>query len=310
MKYDPALLESTKNELIKLLSVIEDMQNGDEEDYACKKNDLRPQKFRSILAACLEQRSVSVNHTPEERIYEILFETVSPAAYPSDLDKTIPYCMEEYLDDQEKDILRRIYWNNDTYEAVSNAYSTNSSNIKKIARNALKKLKNKEAVKYMEFGLNYEEDLKRIRESSTDDGRSENVLRLMNNLPKEIILTHVQAAYLQKAVSLVKQLQNDYSDLYGCDPADTDAGDQMEVTIEACDDVSDSISGMRIDEMELPNRLKNSLQKNNIFTVGELKKYSCAELRKMRGIGNSMLQVLITELDKYDIGLADIRTII
>ena len=156
----------------------------------------------------------------------------------------------------------------------------------------------------MEFGLHYEEDLKRIRESSTDDGRSENVLCLMNNLPKEIILTHVQAAYLQKAVSLVKQLQNDYSDLYGCDPADTDAGDQMEVTIEACDDVSDSISEMRIDEMELPNRLKNSLQRNNIFTVGELAKYSCAELRKMRGIGNSMLRILVTELDKYDIGLS------
>ena len=78
----------------------------------------------------------------------------------------------------------------------------------------------------------------------------------------------------------------------------------MEVTIEACDDVSDSISEMRIDEMELPNRLKNSLQRNNIFTVGELAKYSCAELRKMRGIGNSMLRILVTELDKYDIGLS------
>ena len=59
----------------------------------------------------------------------------------------------------------------------------------------------------MEFGLNYEEDLKRIRESLTDDGRSENVLRLMNNLPREIILTHVQAVYLQRAISLVKQLR-------------------------------------------------------------------------------------------------------
>lgn len=130
----------------------------------------------------------------------------------------------------------------------------------------------------MEFGLNYEEDLKRIRESLTDDGCSENVLRLMNNLPREIILTHVQAVYLQRAISLVKQLQNDYSDLYQCDLADIDAGDQMEVTIEACDDTSDSVSRMRIDEIELSNRLKNSLQKNNIFTVGELAKYSCTEL--------------------------------
>ena len=100
----------------------------------------------------------------------------------------------------------------------------------------------------------------------------------MNNLPREIILTHVQAVYLQRAISLVKQLQNDYSDLYQCDLADIDAGDQMEVTIEACDDTSDSVSRMRIDEIELSNRLKNSLQKNNIFTVGELAKYSCTEL--------------------------------
>ncbi len=308
MKYDPNLLESIKNEIIRLLSVIEDMQNGDEEDLACKKNDMRPQKFRSIFTACLEQRSMIINHTPEERIYEILFETVSPAAYPSDLDHTIPYCMEKYLDDKEKDILRRIYWNNDTYESVSNAYSTNSSNIKKIARNALKKLKNKEAIKYMEFGLNYEEELKRIREASTEGGRSENVLRLMNNLPKEIILTHVQAAALQKAVTLVKQLKEDYSNLYEYEPADTDAGDKMEVSIEKCDNQSDSISQMQIGEMGLPNRLKNALQKNNIFTVGELTKHSAAELRKMRGIGDSMLRVLITELEKYDIGLADICT--
>ncbi|MDE6219412.1 MAG: hypothetical protein K2G51_03095 [Lachnospiraceae bacterium] len=204
MKYDPALLESTKSEIIKLLSVIEDMQNGNEEDYACKKNDMRPQKFRSILAACMEKRNMVINYTPEERIYELLFESVSYASYPSDLDQTIPYCMEKYLDDQEKDLLKRIYWNNETYEAVSSAYNTNSSNIKKIARNALKKLKNKEAIKYMEFGLYYEEDLKRIRETSTGEGRSENVLRLMNNLPKEIILTHVQAASLQKAITLVK----------------------------------------------------------------------------------------------------------
>lgn len=304
MKYDPALLESTKSEIIKLLSVIEDMQNGNEEDYACKKNDMRPQKFRSILAACLEQRSMVVDHTPEERIYEILFETVSPAAYPSDLDQTIPYCMEKYLDDQEKDLLKRIYWNNETYEVVSNDYSTNSSNIKKIARNALKKLKNKEAIKYIEFGLHYEEDLKRIRETSTDDGRSENVLRLMNNLPKEIILTHVQAALLQKAISLVKQLKEDYAELYDNDPAATSASDKMEVTIEKCDNISDSISKMRIDEMNLPNRLKNSLQKNNIFTVEDLTNYSSAELRKMRGIGDSMLRVLVTELDKYDIELS------
>ena len=95
MRYDPTLLESIKNEIIKFLSVIEDMQGGDEEDYACKRNDMRPQKFRSILAACLEQRSITIDSTPEEKIYKALFETVSFAAYPSDLDQTIPYCMEK-----------------------------------------------------------------------------------------------------------------------------------------------------------------------------------------------------------------------
>ncbi len=37
MRYDPALLESTRDEIIKFLRVIEDMQGGDEDDYACKK---------------------------------------------------------------------------------------------------------------------------------------------------------------------------------------------------------------------------------------------------------------------------------
>ena len=61
-----------------------------------------------------------------------MIETVSFAAYPSDLDHTIPYCMEQYLNGQEQDILRRIYWNNETYESISTVYNTNSSNIKKI----------------------------------------------------------------------------------------------------------------------------------------------------------------------------------
>ena len=92
-----------------------------------------------FLAACLEQRDIAIDSTPEEKIYEALFETVSFAAYPSDLDKTIPYCMEQFLDGQEQGILRRIYWDNETYESISAAYNTNSSKIKRIAHNALKK---------------------------------------------------------------------------------------------------------------------------------------------------------------------------
>ena len=304
MRYDPTLLESIKNEIIKFLSVIEDMQGGDEEDYACKRNDMRPQKFRSILAACLEQRSITIDSTPEEKIYEALFETVSFAAYPSDLDQTIPYCMEQYLNEQEQDILRRIYWDNETYESISAAYNTNSSNIKKIARNALKRLKNETAVKYIEFGLTYEDDLKKIRETSTNEDRSENVLRLINNIPKEMLLTHVQAASLQKAISLLKQLKADYTEIYDNEIVNSVDDDEIEVTIEKCENVSDSIAQMRVDKMELPNRLKNALHKNNIFTVRDLMNYSSAELRQMRGIGDSMLRVLVTELDKYDIELS------
>ena len=283
MKYDPTLLESTKDEIIKFLKVLEDMQDGNEDDYACKKNDMRPQKFRSILAACMEQRAIAVNSTPEEKVYEALFETVSFAAYPSDLDKTIPYCMELFLDSQEQDILKRIYWDNETYESISAAYHTNSSKIKKIARNALKKLKNEVAVKYIEFGLNYEEDLKKIREITTDDGRSERMLRFINNLPKEMILTHVQAVSLQKAIMLLKQLKADFTEIYDDVAVNPAHNEEIEVTVETRDITSKSISEMQIGEMELPNRLKNLLHKNNINTVDDLMKFTQTELRQMRG---------------------------
>lgn len=303
MKYDPTLLESTKDEIIKFLKVLEDMQDGNEDDYACKKNDMRPQKFRSILAACMEQRAIAVNSTPEEKVYEALFETVSFAAYPSDLDKTIPYCMELFLDSQEQDILKRIYWDNETYESISAAYHTNSSKIKKIARNALKKLKNEVAVKYIEFGLNYEEDLKKIREITTDDGRSESMLRFINNLPKEMILTHVQAVSLQKAIMLLKQLKADFTEIYDDVAVNPAHNEEIEVTVETRDITSKSISEMQIGEMELPNRLKNLLHKNNINTVDDLMKFTQTELRQMRGMGTSMLRVLLTELDRHNVKL-------
>lgn len=304
MKYDSKLLESLKDETIKLLNVIEDMLDGNEEDYACKKNDMRPQKFRSILAACLEKRSLAIDYTPEERLYEILFETVSYAAYPSDLDKTIPYCMEKFLDEQERDILKRIYWNNETFESVSTAYSTNSSNIKKIVRNALKKLRNEKAVKYIEFGLTYEDDLKKIRESSTSDGRSINALRLLDSLPKEAVLTHVQAAYLQKVMSLMEQLNTDYNEIYEDNSTNPVTDDEIEVTIEKCDAAPTPVQGMQIDGLNIPIRLKNSLKNNHINTIDDLMHYSLADLQQTRGIGRSMLRVLVTELDKLGIKLS------
>ncbi|MDE6913137.1 MAG: hypothetical protein K2P35_05505, partial [Lachnospiraceae bacterium] len=305
MKYDPTLLDAPKGEIIKFLNVIEDMQAGNEEDFSCKKNDMRPQKFRSILAACLEQRDITINSTPEEKLYEALFETVSFTAYPSDLNKTIPYCMEQFLDEQERDILRRIYWDNETYESISAAYNINTSKMKRIAHNALKKLKNGTAMKYIEFGLTYEEDLEKIRQISTDEGRSENVLRLINNLPKEIVLTHVQAALLQKIISLVKQLKADYTEIYDDNSSNVVADDEIEVTIEKYDNTSRPISKMRVDEMELPNRLKNTLKKNNINTVEELMNYSLAELRQMQGMGKALLRALVNALDRYDIKLID-----
>ena len=303
MRYDPALLESTRDEVIKFLKVIEDMQGGDEDDYACKKNDMRPQKFRGILAACLEQRSIAVNSTPEEKIYEALFETVSFAAYPSDLDQTIPYCMEQFLDGQEQDILRRIYWDKEAYESISAAYNTNTSRIKRIARNALKKMKNETAVKYIEFGLDYEEDLKKIRAVTTDDGRSESVLRFINNIPKEMVLTHVQAASLQKVIMLLKQLKANYTEIYDSGIVKPVNNDEIEVTVETCNTAPEPVSEMRFDGMELPNRLKNLLQKNNIITVGDLMNHSSKELQQMRGMGSSMMRVLSAELDRYGIKL-------
>lgn len=74
----------------------------------------------------------------------------------------------------------------------------------------------------------------------------------------------------------------------------------MEVTVEKCNNRSDSISQIQIDERNLPNWLKISQQKNNIFTVGDLTNYSSEELRKMHGIDDSMLRALVTELEKKE----------
>ena len=66
---------------------------------------------------------------------------------------------------------------------------------------------------------------------------------------------------------------------------------------------------MQTAEMNLQNWLKNLLQKNNLFTVADLMNYSSEDLNRMRGIGSSMLRVLIAELDKLEIKLLSDKNI-
>ncbi len=82
----------------------------------------------------------------------------------------------------------------------------------------------------------------------------------------------------------------------------------MEVSIEKYKILS-VVSNMQTAEMNLQNWLKNLLQKNNLFTVADLMNYSSEDLNRMRGIGSSMLRVLIAELDKLEIKLLSDKNI-
>lgn len=310
MIYDSELLESTKNEILKLLNVITDIQSGQNEDYACKKNDIRPQKFRCLLATCQEKRNIVINKEPEEKLYEALFETTNYAAYPSDLNKTIPFVMNKYLDEQERDILDRLYWKNETYEAIRISYNTNASIIKKITRQALNKLRNEEAIKYIEFGLNYEEDLKKIRENNTNESRSDFINHMVNNIPREITLANIQASYLSKTKLLVNELSEDLDYIYNQKIEGLSEND-IEVTIQTCNStpstgisvMPNKIKNIKIRDMNLPTRLINSLHKIDVFTIGDLMMHSRLELKNTRGIGITMIETLETQLATLNIKL-------
>lgn len=56
------------------------------------------------------------------------------------------------------------------------------------------------------------------------------------------------------------------------------------------------INGLRLGDMNLPNRLLNALFRNSIFTIGDLLKYDPKEVRGIRNIGEGSFDALIREL--------------
>lgn len=293
------MLNKSKEELEKVYIILEQLIQGEDEEFLCKKYDIRPQKFRTILFACEENRKIEINLSPAERIYQNAFKTNNFAKYPSDLDETIPYCMEHFLTNEEKDILNKLYWEKATYEDVASAYNTNSSKIKAITKNALKKLTEKKAVQCIEFGLNYENELKQIREEQTDVKRLELAISQINNniIKKEMVLTKIQSQYLNVIKDLIIELKNINEEI------ENDALKNSIKNIQIDKQFSDDIDSTHISKLNIPMKLKNILIENEIIYIRNLKKYTIEQLNNINGIGPYFSNLIAEELKNYNIYL-------
>ena len=75
----------------------------------------------------------------------------------------------------------------------------------------------------------------------------------------------------------------------------------QEVAIEKVVEQSPSMQ-VRIRNTPLSNRVKNTLECNDVFTVGELLQYSVSELRKFRHLGKKSVREILDYLE--DAGLS------
>lgn len=195
MNYDLETLESSKKRLENMIKCIEDIEQGVTEDIACAKYDIREHHLRQILFS--NNRTVEYVPSPEEKIYQQLFGVQqNPLAFPSDLKETIPYIMEEFLTEEEQDIMRKKYWNNESYANIAKDYDAKVYKIQQIERSALSKLKDKRSMFIVEYGLKYMTIMDQMRNEATEARRNENIKTCMNE-------------YVDKQKELINKLKKD-----------------------------------------------------------------------------------------------------
>lgn len=179
MKYEANTLNKAKENLENIIKCIEAMETGVEESIACSRYGIREHQLRQILFN--NSKSITYVPEPEEQIYQHLFGIQQNfAAFPVDLKETIPYIMQEYLTEEERNILHKMYWEGNSYVKIAKEYNMKVAAIRQIERNAIAKLKEEKPKYIVEYGIEYLTQLQMIRKKITDEKRKENIQNYIN----------------------------------------------------------------------------------------------------------------------------------
>lgn len=271
-------LKESKKYLHNLIGCIDDILNGIPESTACKTRNIRVATFRRLIFnKKLGYKGDTVNPkdisyyvcSPEETIYAKLTGDKTVTKYPDDLDKTIPFVIEHYLTEKQRNIIKYRYYDKKTLQDLSDKFHVSRAYIGEIEQTALSKLKEPTPMGIIKCGLQYYDNIKALQHLHTKEFRNKYITDFK---------TKYQIERDSAEMGILKDIADDM--LKYNDPQNID------------------VRAQSIDSLELSNRAKNCLHRNDITTVGELLQKSYYDLIQIKSLGNKTISEIMREIQR------------
>lgn len=271
-------LKESKKYLHNLIECIDDILNGMPESTACKKRNIRVSAFRRLIfneklgykGDTVHPEDISYYVcSSEELIYAKLTGDKTVTKYPDDLDKTIPFVIEHYLTEKQRNIIKYRYYDKMTLQEISDIFHVSRAYIGEIEQKALSKLKEPTPMGIIKCGLQYYDNIKALQRLHTTEFRNKYItdFKIKYQIEKDSV-----------EMGILKDIADDM--LKYNDPQNID------------------VRAQSIDSLDISNRAKNCLHRNGITTVGELLQKSYYDLTQIKSLGNKTINEIMQEIQR------------
>jgi hypothetical protein len=218
--------------------------------------------------------------SPAEQIYMDIFQITDSLRLPLDLDETIPYIMQNVLDEREHDIITRYYYKHEVLQDIANDYQMTRERIRQIRNKALSNMGTPYCKQFFLYGQEYIEQVKIIRSK---------------NVQKE-----KQSAYNSLQVTYERLKQESSSETY-----QALLKLKRDINIELAKyEATDDLLNTPIVDYPLSERAYNSLHHYGVYTIKDICNLTDAELRNIPHVGVKVHDEIIKLIENLNLELS------
>ena len=296
------LLDDQITMLENMISACKEIRDGAPETRTCAKYNVNVSNFRNLLfnkklGFVYDRALPPMDPEDEEFISNFYFEggiNFEEAVYkaivcdhnildiPPDIDETIPYVLNNTLDERERDIIYYKYRDMLTLGEIADIYGLKGpERIRQILAKALRKCRHPSRFNIIRYGLDYYKQLEEFRKNRYNTIRDVKYTEL-EKLKKDAQRENDLDALLKLKDSIDVYINDNYSE-----------------------EIAIIDKNQSIDVLELSVRSYNCLIRARVNTIEDLKKLRVNDLFKIRNCGPKCIKEILEKCREYNIILKE-----
>lgn len=287
-------LQTTIEYLNNVINATQEIIDGSSETTVCKNHNIDKSAFRRLIfnekLGYKYDKPVNITDitmSPAEKLYCAVF-GINPETYcdeiPYDIEETFEFVInsETTITDREKEILRKRYYEDLSYEEIGRLFNITRERVRHIIVRTLRKLRAYDRIHH---------NLIKYGKTQVDNALS----KLKEIQTKNTILNEIQSIKMACENAINK---NNKAAVYKCyqDCVSFLKSDNNSTDININDPIAEKLS---IDVLLLSVRPLNCLHRHNVWTIYDLSQIKPNELCHIRNLGIRSLHEIYEKLSNF-----------